>query len=114
MAKNYINGPLIREKQFNDGGTLLNCSISGDKIDDFANQLKAIIGADGWARFTIAKSREPKMAKNDPTKVVSTHYIYEDDRKPNQSGNRPANQATAQSGFAAAKQAVKQDDAPPF
>lgn len=112
MPKNYINGPLIREKIFDDGGQVLNCSISGDKIDEFADKLKSIVGADGWARFTIAKSREPKMSKNDPSKVVSTHYIYEDERK--QSQPLQATPQAAKQGFEQAKLAAQQQDDIPF
>lgn len=79
-TKNYINGILIREKKFDDGNTLLNCSINGAEIDKLADQLKACIGADGWARFVISKSRNPSFSKKDPSRVVSTHYMFEDRR----------------------------------
>ena len=115
--KNYINGFLIREKQFNDGGSLLNVSINGQDIPKLAEQLQSCVGADGWARFVIAKSREPKMSKKDPTKVVSTHYCYEDTRE--QAGAPQASQQPrqlsreeVQAGLREVKKAVESDDVP--
>jgi len=55
MEKTYINGFLIKEKTFQDGGSILNCSI---KIDDFAKDVKAH-AKDGWLNISISKRKTP-------------------------------------------------------
>lgn len=76
MEKNYINGFVIKEKSFDNGGKILKVSV---KVDDFVEQLREI-ESKGWANLNIAKRKEPS------DKGV-THYVYEDQWKPEKDYN---------------------------
>jgi hypothetical protein len=65
--KNYINGMIIKEKSFDNGGSQLKVSI---KVDEFIEQLKAI-NEKGWVNLVISKRKEPS------DKGV-THYAFQD------------------------------------
>ena len=72
--KNYINGIIIKEKTFNNGGTQLKVSIA---ISDFIRQLTKIKNEsdNDWANLIIRRRKEPS------DKGV-THYMFEDTWKP--------------------------------
>ena len=75
MDKNYINGLVIKEKTFDNGGSQLRISV---KVQELIEQLQAI-EENGWANILISRRKEPS------DKGV-THYAYEDTWKPN--GNK--------------------------
>ena len=73
MEKNeskFIDKCYIREKTFEDGGTVLNCAFGIDELNKLAD-------SNGWVNITINKRRSP----SDNGK---THYAKHDDfvRKP--------------------------------
>ena len=73
--KNYINGIIIKERAFDNGGTQLKVSI---KLDEFIEQLKECDqdkDFKGWVNCIIARRLEPS------DKGV-THYLYEDTWRP--------------------------------
>tara|TARA_X000001382_G_C3154427_1_gene174063 strand:- start:912 stop:1220 length:309 start_codon:yes stop_codon:yes gene_type:complete len=72
QEKNYINGITLKEKTFDDGGSLINVGI---KVDDFIEQLNAIKKNSGWANIVIAKNREA-------TEKGLTHHMYESTFEP--------------------------------
>jgi hypothetical protein len=77
-GKNYINGIVIKEKSFDNGGTQLKVSI---KLDEFIEQLKECDQDEsykGWVNCIISRRLEPS------DKGV-THYMHEDTWKPNPS-----------------------------
>ena len=76
MAENkqFINGIWIREKKFDNGGSILSVSVKGEAIDDICRQLKQLAAESGWARLTIGGLRNPTEK--------STHSIYVDTWKP--------------------------------
>ena len=69
--KNYINGMIIKEKNFDNGGSHLKISV---KVSEFIEQLKAIEEKD-WANLIVSKRKEAS------DKGV-THYAFEDTWKP--------------------------------
>ena len=69
--KNYLNGAVIKEHSFDNGGTVLKVWI---KVDEFIEQLESI-EKNGSANIVIQKRKEPS------DKGV-THYIVEDTYKP--------------------------------
>ena len=69
--KNYLNGAVIKEHTFDNGGTELKVWI---KVDEFLEQLESIEN-NGSANIIIKKRKEPS------DKGV-THYIVEDTYKP--------------------------------
>ena len=69
--KNYLNGAVIKEHTFDNGGTELKVWI---KVDEFFEQLESIEN-NGSANIIIKKRKEPS------DKGV-THYIVEDTYKP--------------------------------
>tara|TARA_R110000824_G_scaffold73004_1_gene186040 strand:- start:2993 stop:3304 length:312 start_codon:yes stop_codon:yes gene_type:complete len=69
--KNYINGIIIKEKSFDNGGSQLKISV---KFDEFFEQLKAI-NEKGWVNLIVSRRKEPS------DKGV-THYAFEDPWKP--------------------------------
>ena len=69
--KNYLNGAVIKEHTFDNGGTELKVWI---KVDEFFEQLESIEN-NGSANIIIQKRKEPS------DKGV-THYIVEDTYKP--------------------------------
>ena len=78
--RNYINKIAIKEKTFDNGGSVLNISVAIEELQNIANE-------EGWARFTIAP--------RNPSKVHPkgyTHFAYEDTYKPKEDvigGNPP-------------------------
>jgi len=69
--KKYVNGVVIKEKQFDNGGSILKMSV---KVDDFINELKSI-SDNGWANLIINKRKEAS------DKGI-THYVVVDSWKP--------------------------------
>ena len=69
--KNYINGIIIKEKVFDNGGSQLKISV---KVSEFTEQLKAI-EEKGWVNLIVSRRKEPS------DKGV-THYAFEDPWKP--------------------------------
>ena len=74
--KNYINGLIVKENSFNNGGKILKVSV---RVADLFDQLKSI-EKNGWANLNIAKRKEPS------DKGV-THYVYEDTWQPEKNYN---------------------------
>ena len=66
--KTYINKCWIREKKFDNGGSVLNCGFYVDELKEHADE-------NGWVNMTIAERREP-------SEKGYTHYAYKDDWKP--------------------------------
>jgi hypothetical protein len=52
--KQYVNGMIIKEKSFDNGGTQLKLSI---KVDDLVEQLKNL-SSDGWVNLIVARRKE--------------------------------------------------------
>ena len=69
--KQYVNGMIIKEKSFDNGGTQLKLSI---KVDDLVEQLKNL-SSDGWVNLIVAKRKEA-------SETGVTHYSYVDTWKP--------------------------------
>ncbi len=69
--KKYVNGIVIKEKTFDNGGTQLKMSI---KVDDFIAELKAIEDK-GWANLICSRRKEP-------SDTGITHYMKVDTWKP--------------------------------
>tara|TARA_B100001094_G_scaffold184017_2_gene178310 strand:+ start:5950 stop:6252 length:303 start_codon:yes stop_codon:yes gene_type:complete len=69
--KKYVNGIVIKEKVFDNGGSQLKMSV---KVEDFVNQLKEISDK-GWANLIISKRKEP-------SDTGVTHYVKVDTWKP--------------------------------
>ena len=65
--KNYLNGAVIKEHAFDNGGTILKVWI---KVDEFIEQLESI-EKKGSANILIQKRKEP-------SEKGVTHYIVED------------------------------------
>tara|TARA_R110002096_G_C14078812_1_gene676334 strand:+ start:128 stop:403 length:276 start_codon:yes stop_codon:yes gene_type:complete len=72
--KKYVNGMIIKEKVFDNGGTQLKLSI---KTDDFTNQLKEM-SENGWVNLIVSRRKEP-------SDTGITHYSYLDTWKPTKS-----------------------------
>ena len=71
--KNYINGMVIKEKVFDNGGKQLRVWI---RVDDLIEQIKDI-EENGSANLIISRRKEPSESG-------VTHYAYEDSWKPSQ------------------------------
>jgi len=69
--KQYVNGMIIKEKSFDNGGTQLRMSI---KTEDVIAQLKEL-DDNGWCNLIVARRKEPSDAG-------VTHYSYVDTWKP--------------------------------
>ena len=69
--KQYVNGMIIKEKTFDNGGTQLKLSI---KLEDFLKQIKELDN-DGWVNLIISRRKEP-------SETGVTHYSYVDTWKP--------------------------------
>ena len=67
----YINGILIKERTFDNGGSQMKISI---KTEDFINELKEV-DDNGWCNLILNKRQEPS------DKGV-THYLKVDTWKP--------------------------------
>ena len=85
--KNYINGIIIKEKVFDNGGKQLKVSVA---ISDLIRQLSDIKdkSESDWANLIIARRIEP-------SEKGVTHYTYEDTWKPSQN---PVDQHTSDYG----------------
>lgn len=68
--KKYVNGIFIKEKVFNDGGTLLNVALSESLLSEMIVNIKK-----GYCRIVIAKRKEAD-------KFGNTHYAYYDTYEP--------------------------------
>lgn len=113
--KTYINGPLINEHVFNDGGSILKFSIAADKIDEFAAQLKSA-AKDGWTRLNIQKNLKPMLSKK-TGKPISTHSISVDTWQPNQQqapAPAPANRTIPRPAAPRPAPAQQEEDSVPF
>ena len=77
--KKYINGIIIKEKVFDNGGKQLKVSVA---ISDLISQLSDIKDRSDsdWANLIIARRREPS------DKGV-THYVYQDTWQPDSNYN---------------------------
>ncbi|QDP64937.1 MAG: hypothetical protein Unbinned1473contig1002_27 [Prokaryotic dsDNA virus sp.] len=69
--KQYVNGMIIKEKTFDNGGTQLKVSI---KVEDLITQLNEF-KSDGWVNLIVSRRKEPSDAG-------VTHYTYVDTWKP--------------------------------
>ena len=67
----YINGILIKERTFDNGGSQMKISI---KTEDFINELKEV-DENGWCNLIMNRRQEPS------DKGV-THYLKVDTWKP--------------------------------
>tara|TARA_B100001094_G_C17993795_1_gene701581 strand:+ start:376 stop:666 length:291 start_codon:yes stop_codon:yes gene_type:complete len=78
--KKYVNGVVIKEKTFDNGGTQLKMSV---KVEDFIAELKAVEDK-GWANLIISKRKEA-------SDTGVTHYVKVDTWKPdpNKSSAKP-------------------------
>ncbi len=72
--KKYVNGIVIKEKAFDNGGSQLKMSI---KVEDFISQLKEL-SDNGWANLIISKRKEA-------SDTGVTHYVKVDTWKPDPS-----------------------------
>lgn len=70
--KKYVNGVVIKEKMFDNGGAQLKMSI---KTDEFVKQLMEIT-ENGWANLIVSRRKEP-------SDTGITHYVRVDTWKPN-------------------------------
>ncbi len=69
--KKYVNGIVIKEKTFDNGGSQLKMSV---KVEDFINELKAVEDK-GWANLIVSRRKEP-------SDTGVTHYVKVDTWKP--------------------------------
>lgn len=69
--KKYVNGMIIKEKTFDNGGTQLKVSL---KVEELTNQIKEL-NDNGWVNLIITRRKEPSDAG-------VTHYAYVDTWKP--------------------------------
>ena len=69
--KKYVNGIVIKEKTFDNGGTQMKVSV---KVEDFIAELKAVEN-NGWANLIINRRKEMS------DKGI-THYVQVDTWKP--------------------------------
>jgi len=70
--KVYLNGMFIKEKVFDDGGSILNVSV---KVEDFKAELDAHKNDRGYVNLKIKKRREP-------SETGITHYCEKDNYQP--------------------------------
>ncbi len=76
LEKNYLNGIIIKEKVFDNGGKQLKAWI---KVDEFIEQLKNA-AENGSVNIIIARRKKP-------SETGVTHYMYEDPWKPTRDYN---------------------------
>ena len=62
----YINKTYIKKKDFENGGSVLNCAFDIEELQNLA--------VDGWVNFTICERREP-------SENGKTHYAKLDTYK---------------------------------
>ena len=65
--KQYVNKCKIVEKEFDNGGSVMNCAFNVDELQSIAQN--------GCVNITIAKRREP-------SEKGATHYGYKNEYKP--------------------------------
>jgi hypothetical protein len=70
--KQYVNGMIIKEKEFDNGGKQMKVSV---KVSDFISNIKEIAGKDEWVNLIINRRKEP-------SDTGITHYTYVDTWKP--------------------------------
>tara|TARA_R110002074_G_scaffold1973_5_gene11895 strand:- start:790 stop:1089 length:300 start_codon:yes stop_codon:yes gene_type:complete len=75
VEKKYVNGMIIKEKVFENGGKIQKTTI---KVDDFIKMLKEEDDGSGWVNLVTARRQTPS------DKGV-THYAYIDPWKPDSS-----------------------------
>jgi len=102
LEKNYINGIIIKEKVFDNGGKQLKAWI---KVDEFIKQLKAA-AENGSVNIIIARRKEP-------SETGVTHYMYEDPWKPTKDYN-DTNDPQYDSDSSGKKQKEVNDEELPF
>lgn len=78
--KQYVNGIIIKEKNFDNGGSQLKISI---KVDDLIEQLEKLKD-NGWVNLIVSKRKIPSDAG-------ITHYTYVDTWKPKKSSGGSKN-----------------------
>ena len=78
MEKKYVNEIIVKEKTFDNGGSLLKVSV---KVPELIETLKEI-EENGWANLCIGKRQTPS------DKGV-THYAYVDEWKPDRDKSKP-------------------------
>ena len=91
--KQYVNGIIIKEKTFDNGGTQLKISL---KTEDVIAQLKEL-DDNGWCNLIVARRKEA-------SDTGITHYSYVDTWKPTKGAGQPS----------AKKAVVQQEDDLPF
>jgi hypothetical protein len=69
--KKYVNGIIIKEKTFDNGGTQLKMSIKKDDVIQQLNELED----NGWVNLIISR-------RQNPSDTGITHYTYVDTWKP--------------------------------
>lgn len=77
--KKYINGIIIKEKVFDNGGKQLKVSIAISELIKQLSDIKDKSDSD-WANLIVARRREPS------DKGV-THYAYQDTWQPDSNYN---------------------------
>ena len=78
--KQYVNGIIIKEKTFDNGGAQLKVSI---KVDDLMEQLNKLKD-NGWVNLIVSRRKEPSDGG-------ITHYSYVDTWKPKKSSGESKN-----------------------
>jgi len=78
--KKYVNGIIIKEKTFDNGGTQLKISI---KNDEFISELNALEDR-GWSNLIVSRRKEP-------SETGITHYAKVDPWKPTKQIAKPKN-----------------------
>tara|TARA_R100000152_G_C6741385_1_gene165158 strand:+ start:639 stop:926 length:288 start_codon:yes stop_codon:yes gene_type:complete len=83
--KKYVNGMIIKEKTFDNGGTQLKLSL---KVEELINQIKEL-NDNGWVNLIITRRKEPSDAG-------VTHYAYVDTWKPTKQNNSTKKAVTSE------------------
>jgi len=72
MSKTYLNGIFLKERKFDNGGSIINATITETFVNDCLDKMD-----NGKIRVKICSRREPDKNGN-------THYVEVDDWKPSQ------------------------------
>jgi len=80
--KQYVNGMIIKEKTFDNGGSQLKVSL---RVEELTRQLKEL-DDNGWVNLVVARRKEPSDAG-------VTHYAYVDPWKPTKQNSAPKTKA---------------------
>lgn len=70
--KEYINGIYVSEKEFDNGGSVLELTLDMKKLD---MELAKFVNEKGRVYLKIAKMKVPFKDK-DTGKITKTHYVY--------------------------------------